>query len=82
MPKENINDMVIRGFRTEVTWMPEKHVQLATVNQQSKLNLPGDNPGDPDQSFNGWRVTLDRDGINRLIRALRRARDSAFGRDE
>jgi len=30
----------------------------------------------------GFYVTLDRQGINHLIRHLRRARDQAFGRDE
>lgn len=30
----------------------------------------------------GFYVTMDRDGINRLIRNLRRARDQAYGRDE
>lgn len=30
----------------------------------------------------GFYVTLDRNGINDLIRHLRRARDQAFGRDE
>ena len=30
----------------------------------------------------GFYVDLDRRGINDLIRTLRRARDSAFGRDE
>lgn len=30
----------------------------------------------------GFYVNLDRDGINKLIRHLRRARDQAFGRDE
>jgi hypothetical protein len=30
----------------------------------------------------GFYVDLDRGGINRLIRNLRRARDQAFGRDE
>jgi hypothetical protein len=32
--------------------------------------------------YDGMYVTLDRSGINRLIRNLRRARDQAFGRDE
>lgn len=86
MPKENIDDLVTKGFRVEVSWManhqPDGWVQLATVNQRSTLTLPGDNPGDPDQPFDGWRVTLDRDGINRAIRSLRKARDAAFGRDE
>ncbi len=30
----------------------------------------------------GFYVSMDRDGINKLIRNLRRARDQAFGRDE
>jgi hypothetical protein len=29
----------------------------------------------------GWRVTVDREQINRLIRVLRKARDSAYGAD-
>lgn len=29
----------------------------------------------------GWFADLDRDGINRLIRLLRKARDAAFGAD-
>lgn len=85
MPKENINDMITDGFRLEVAWnlIPGSgYVQVASVNRSSELTLPGDNPGEPDQQFDGWRVTLDRDGINRAIRSLRRARDAAFGRDE
>lgn len=37
----------------------------------------------PETHFtDGMYVDLDRAGINRLIRNLRRARDNAFGRDE
>lgn len=32
--------------------------------------------------FSGFVSTLDRDGINHLIRTLRKARDAAFGKDE
>jgi hypothetical protein len=32
--------------------------------------------------FTGLWGTLDRDGCNRLIRVLRRARDQTFGRDK
>lgn len=39
-------------------------------------------PGGTELPFDGWYATLDRDGINRAIRALRRARDAAYGRDE
>lgn len=31
---------------------------------------------------NGWFVQLDRNGINKMIKALRTARDQAFGKDE
>lgn len=33
-------------------------------------------------AWDGFYVDLDRAGINKLIRTLRRARDAAFGRDE
>lgn len=38
------------------------------------------NPSD-DSLSEGVHLSLDRSGINRLIRALRRARDQAFGAD-
>ncbi len=88
MPKENIDDHVSKGFRAEVKWtpgqahQPDGWVQLATVNQASTLTLDSELPGDTPQKFDGWHVTLDREGINRLIRSLRRARDAAYGRDE
>lgn len=41
---------------------------------------------DPNGAFSAWKPSsayrLDRDGINRLIRVLRRARDQAYGLDE
>ncbi len=83
MPKENINDLVADGFRAEVSWQGVNGwVQVASVNTASTLTLPGDSEGDPGQPFDGWRVTLDRAGCNRLIKAVRQARDAAFGRDE
>ncbi len=82
MPKENTDDIVTKGFRVEVSWENDRHVQVATTSSTSKFVLPGDNPGDPEYPFHGWHVTLDRHGINRLIRTLRRARDAAFGKDE
>lgn len=39
-------------------------------------------PVDVDEEFTGLWMTLDRHEINRLIKALRRARDAAYGRDE
>jgi hypothetical protein len=84
MPKENINDQVAEGFRVEIGWgsnVPNErlgHVQIATVNQHSPFAFEGD---ESREAFDGWHVTLDREGINRLIRSLRRARDSAYGAD-
>ena len=86
MPKENINDTVTDGFRAEVSWSGlvagerDGYVQLATVNAASTLTLSADGKGEP-EPFDGWRVTLDRAGINRLIRSLRKARDAAYGAD-
>jgi hypothetical protein len=81
MPKVNINDDIVSGLRVEVTWGMGTYVQLASVNEHSTLMLEeGDTPKTA-APFSGWFVTLDRDGINRAIRALRKARDSAFGAD-
>lgn len=81
MPKLNINDEVVDGFRVEVGWAHEKYVQIATTNTNSTLRLEeGDTP-DTAEPFYGWHVTLSREGINRTIRALRQARDAAFGAD-
>lgn len=81
MPKINVNDEVVDGFRVEIGWAHDKYVQVATTNQHSKLRLEeGDTP-DNSEPFYGWHVTLNRQGINRAIRALREARDAAFGAD-
>lgn len=74
MPKENINCIAMDGLRVEVGWQADRHVQVATTYTHSKLTLD-------DEPFNGWHATLDREGINRLIRSLRKARDAAFGAD-
>lgn len=42
----------------------------------------GCEPMQPGSAVGPVDIRLDRDGINRLIRVLRRARDAAFGRDE
>jgi hypothetical protein len=81
MPKEMVidqsgfNEDDRRGLRAEVRWSREaEYVQLATVADEAPVaqGLGGE----------GWHVSLDRRGINELIRYLRRARDQAFGRDE
>lgn len=55
-------------FTVQVGWTPDCDVQIATLNG-----------AEPDS---GWHVTLSRREVNRLIKALRRARDAAYGRDE
>lgn len=79
MPKENVNCVAIEGFRAEVSWKADSHVQVATVNLESPFEFTGENADAG--KFEGWYVTLDREGINRMIRALRKARDAAFGSD-
>ena len=49
---------------------------LLDVIEASQTN-PGSGP-----SYTGVWSTLNREGVNRLIRVLRRARDQAYGRDE
>lgn len=82
MPKENVNCSVIGGFRVEVGWRPGHEVQIATTNTASTLTLEaGDSDSKVMEPFYGWHCTLDRDGINKLIKDLRRARDQAYGAD-
>jgi len=86
-PNSSARDMV------EVTWSREaQHVQIATklFNDDGKtFGMNGDEMATPEHeklrreiAANGFYCTLDRPGINKLIRNLRRARDQAFGKDE
>lgn len=80
MPKEVIRDMheTEPGHcaSIELGWGREaSYVQLGTV------MLDGAEQRLRDVTRDGMYVQLDRAGINRLIRALRRARDAAFGVD-
>ena len=87
MPKELIRDAITDGFRVQVGWggiagEDAGYVQVATVNENSTLQLDDPLPeGAEALPFEGWFVHLDRAGINRMIRALRRARDGAYGAD-
>lgn len=83
MPKTNINDEVTLGMRVEVAWGHDSTVQVGTTNEHSDLVLQNtDSDGDMwTEPFYGWFVTLDRHGVNRLIQALRKARDAAYGAD-
>lgn len=73
MPKEIVGNRYPNStqFVTEVMWGRDSHVQIATVNT-----------GEPEMAeVRGWHADLDREGINRLIRTLRKARDQAYGAD-
>lgn len=83
MPKTNVYppgpiDQQMR--RVEVGWQAAT-VQVATTELANPSNptVGGDNR--PEWRGNSY-VDLDRHGINQLIRALREARDKAYGRDE
>lgn len=80
VPKENVDDRTTDDLRAEVMWSPGQHVQVATVSKSRTITVT-DGKQQPESSFNGWCVTLDRAGCNRMITALRKARDSAFGAD-
>ncbi len=60
-----------------VGWSKDRGVQLGVVQGPPVTITINGEPADP-----GLWMDLDRAAINRLIRSLRTARDSAFGRDE
>ena len=82
MPKEKIYDEASM-YDAEVTWEPDKYVQVGISTHDGRSlaeHLTGG--GEDPATFTGLWGTFDRASLNRLIRCLRRARDSAFGRDE
>jgi hypothetical protein len=78
MPKETVPDTADTAVEVQVGWRraPIGDVQVGVTNDTSPLTWP-----DTGAPFPGWFASLDRDGVNRLIRVLRRARDAAFGAD-
>jgi len=70
----------------QVTWATGRDVQLSTVLVNSAtretVTMSVDDGEDGWEFDGGWYATINRRQINELIRALRRARDQAFGRDE
>ncbi len=96
MPKEKVYDSS-EMFDFEVGWSKEgQNVQLGILTHngcsikdwlagRSEIGSPSvDDPSKMSvlPSFESLWGTLDRSQINRLIRALRKARDEAYGRDE
>jgi len=96
MPKETINDQAAM-YDLTVGWSAGQYVQLGitTADGRAIIDKLIEKPSDEtrrtiDQltgngtvaAFTSLWGTLDREGCNRAIRVLRRARDQAFGRDE
>lgn len=87
MPKEVIYDAV-DCFDTVVKWDRDAYVQVGVVmkyNEDSPIRTLRDltatwNDAESELARGIWS-TMDRPGINRLIRSLRKARDQAFGPD-
>ena len=77
MPKELIHDRNSDPSATtasvELTWgrEPSGYVQLGAIMREAITGV----------TETGIYVQLDRSGLNRLIRTLRRSRDAAFGAD-
>lgn len=96
MPKEVIRDEAAM-YDVQVSWAREKYVQIGIETHDgvpiashlierpdaTDLNESVDDMLYQGQlaAFTGLWGTLDREGCNRLIRVLRRARDQAFGAD-
>lgn len=86
MPKETIQH---EGHPVSVSWRTGgEFVQVGTVTSDGS-SLPQlverftqEEGVEATSVMQGLFGQLDRDGCNRLIRAVRRARDQAFGRDE
>jgi hypothetical protein len=71
-----------RTTTATVHWYPDREVLLEVDSSGDDLKFidsKGESIGEP---FGSLAIPLDRAEINRLIKALRRARDAAYGRDE
>lgn len=83
MPRESVFGTDGDGTAVKIGWNPQGAVQIG-VGACGAFQFV--EPLPPGVSVSGnyddlW-VTLDRAGVNGVIRKLRKARDAAFGRDE
>jgi len=85
MPKEVIRDKATQ-FNLVVTWSPEEYVQVGVQTNDGRPIVEVLTPTDVEAgivpTFESVWGTFDRHQINRLILALRRARNSVYGADE
>lgn len=91
MPKssyyENARPDGTQQRRFEIGWNRDGGVQIATTRLAEGAEpdsewLDAADGAEPKPAWDGQWMDLDRYQVNELIRALRRARDQAFGRDE
>lgn len=85
MPKEKIYDGSEK-FDLQIGWRkddPDVQIGISTHDGRSLADWLADNqePAGLPQFDSIWG-NFGRDGINRMIRMLRKARDEAYGRDE
>ena len=82
MPKEKIYDEA-QMYDVHVGWERDKYVQVGieTTDGVTVVERLTQGAADSVDSHGLWG-TLDRAGCNRLIKAVRHARDAAYGRDE
>lgn len=83
MPRESVYGTDDSGYAVKVGWERDKHVQVGVggpVEFTFTTPLPEGVTVAP--TYDGLWVTMTRQGINDLIRHLRRARDAAFGADQ
>jgi len=79
MPRESVMGTDVDGTSVKVGWERDKHVQVGVAGPHEFQFV--EPLGEGITVASGLWATLDRQGINSLIRHLRRARDAAFGQD-
>lgn len=82
MPAEVINAANTPYMRARVEWGRDKKVQVGAIYHPDADHAKGSPECACDyHDWEGVYVELDRTGCNRMIRALRKARDQAYGQD-
>jgi len=81
MPKEIIYDSA-GMYDAVVGWSPDQYVQVGIQTHSGRTLAETLGAGDNPAQFTGLWGTFDRDGLNRLIKMLRHAREAAYGKDE
>lgn len=90
MPRETVFSDSTSEFVVSVGWRPDGYVQVATEmlgtvetvwQRVDGLFAAASDDAASAHHFRGWHATLNRSELNKLIRLLRKARDSAYGQD-